>query len=140
VTGEERCQRIGPVETKEGMPGGKGKWVPKRERQNPFWDRSRKNLWFRAAPLHDQEMVPSWARKGNPPSFSYHRCDRVPVFDIQKSEPLQASVIITIACLLTTASWNLSCCTAVNVTSKKNAPIRFDLAIERLSPLSGKAQ
>ena len=34
---------------------GEGKCVPNWVRQKPFWDRRRKNLWFRAAPLHDQD-------------------------------------------------------------------------------------
>lgn len=82
-----------------------------------------------------------WPGKATHLRFHSTRCDRVPVFDIQKGEPLQASVIINIiACLFTTASWNLSSCTAVSrYLEKKNVAIRFDLTIGRFSVVSGYA-
>jgi hypothetical protein len=98
-----------------------------------------KELMVSSRTVARSRWSPPWPGKVTHLRFHSTRCDRVPVFDIQKNEPLQARVIINIACLFTTASWNLSCCTAVSrYFEKKNVAIRFDLTIGRFSVVSGK--
>jgi hypothetical protein len=99
-----------------------------------------KELMVSSRTVARSRWYPPWPGKVTHLRFHSTRRDRVPVFDIEKDEPLQASVIINIACLFTTASWNLSCCTAVSrYLEKKNVAIRFDLTIGRFSFVSGCA-